>query len=143
VKDRIATIRSNSYNGRVMRSLSTALIVDDNDFVRIALRMLLEERTGLRICGEAADGAEAVHKAKGLRPDLVLMDLTMPRMGGAEAASIIKQMLPDTRIVVFTLYSDPDDEDLAKALGADLVVSKSDGVARLLDAVQSLVAGQV
>jgi DNA-binding NarL/FixJ family response regulator len=119
-----------------MPSASTALIVDDNDFVRIALRMLLEERTELRICGEAADGAEAVGKAKGLQPDLVLMDLTMPKMGGAEAASIIKKMLPDTRIVVFTLYSNPGGKDLAEALGVDVVISKSDGVARLLEAVQ-------
>lgn len=108
--------------------------------VRAALRMFLEQSTTLKVCGEAADGSEAVAKARELRPSLVLLDLSMPNMNGAEAASIIHSILPDTRIVVFTLYSDFVGRAMARAAGVDLLVEKTEGATGLLKALQPYLA---
>lgn len=114
------------------------LIVDDNAMVRAALRVFLEGSTRLRVCGEAADGTEAILKAKELRPGLILMDLSMPNMNGAEAAWLIRKTLPETRIVVFTLYSDSFGQMLAAKAGVDLVVPKTEGAAGLMKALHPL-----
>jgi DNA-binding NarL/FixJ family response regulator len=118
--------------------LKSVLIVDDNFNIRGALRAFLERSLGMEVCDSARDGSEAIKKAKEQKPDLVLMDLSMPLMNGLEAATAIRKALPDTRIVVFTLYSDTLGKLLAKAAGVDLVVSKSDGTAGLLHALSSL-----
>lgn len=70
------------------------LIVDDNAMVRAALRVFLEGSTRLRVCGEAADGTEAILKAKELRPGLILMDLSMPNMNGAEPRGLSERPCP-------------------------------------------------
>lgn len=116
----------------------SVLIVDDNLMVRAALRVFLEGSTGLKVCGEAADGMEAVLKAKQLRPGLILMDLSMPNMNGVEAAWLIRKALPDARIVVFTLYSDSFGRMLAAKAGVDLVVPKTEGAAGLMKALHPL-----
>ena len=90
------------------------------------------------VCGEASNGAEAVKIAKECKPDLVLMDLRMPEMNGAEAASAIRSSLPDTRIVIFTLFSDSLGRFMAKMSGVDVVVSKSEGLTGLAKALQEL-----
>ena len=69
------------------------LIVDDHDAIRRGLTSLLSARSDWEICGEAKDGLEAVEKAKNLRPDLVLMDISMPRMDGLEATRILRKDL--------------------------------------------------
>src|SRR5208282_324497 len=76
------------------------LIVDDHDFVRRGLRSLLSTRPEWTICGEAADGLEAIEKAKALRPDVVLMDVSMPRMNGLEASRVIRREVPETKIII-------------------------------------------
>jgi CheY-like chemotaxis protein len=76
------------------------LIVDDHDIVRRGLRSLLSSRPEWHVCGEAADGLEAVEKAKALRPALVLMNVSMPRMNGLKATRIILKDLPETKIVI-------------------------------------------
>ena len=116
----------------------TVLIVDDNFTVRAALRAFVERTMGMQVCGSAANGAEAIEKAGECKPDLVLMDLSMPLMNGLDAASAIKRAAPGARIVVFTLYSDPLGKLLATATGVDLVISKSDGPAGLLHGLGSL-----
>jgi DNA-binding NarL/FixJ family response regulator len=118
----------------------TVLIVDDNASIRFALRDFLEKTTRLQVCGEAADGLEAVIKAKSLSPDLILMDVSMPRMNGIEAASVIRKRKPDVRIVAFTLYPHVVGFSLARASGVDLVVSKTDGAAGLTNALTSFFA---
>jgi DNA-binding NarL/FixJ family response regulator len=70
-------------------------LVDDNPVVRQIVRQILEKEPQLRICGEADDGKEALEKAKLLQPDIVILDLSMPRMGGLEAAPQIRNLLPD------------------------------------------------
>jgi DNA-binding NarL/FixJ family response regulator len=91
------------------------LIADDSDTVRRILKMFLETRKDLMVCGEAANGFEAVEKAKILRPDLVLLDLAMPEMNGAEAASVLKKSMPDVPIIVFTMFSDRESADAGPA----------------------------
>lgn len=70
------------------------LIVDDSEAVRAAVRFRLESQDGLQVCGEAVDGTDAIEKTKLLQPDLILLDLNMPRMNGAAAASILKKLHP-------------------------------------------------
>lgn len=118
--------------------VKTVLIVDDNPSIRYALRAFLRGSTQMRICGEAADGTQAINTALELHPDLVLLDFAMPGMNGVEAASVLKHRLPETRIVIFTLYADQIGDSLANALGIDLVVSKSEGGAALARALQPL-----
>jgi DNA-binding NarL/FixJ family response regulator len=90
------------------------------------------------VCGEAANGFEAVEQAKKLRPDLILLDLAMPEMNGAEAASVLKKMMPTMPIIVFTMFSDNIGRSLASAIGVDMVLSKPDGMRALVEAIESL-----
>ena len=73
------------------------LIVDDHVYVRRGVRSLLSSRPEWKVCGEAVDGVEAVEKAKALRPDVVLMDISMPRMNGVEASRIIRREVPESK----------------------------------------------
>jgi PAS domain S-box-containing protein len=82
------------------------LLVDDQEAVRRGLRSLLASRADWSICGEAADGVEAVAKAKELRPDIVLMDIAMPRMNGFDATRIIRRELPESKVVIVS-QNDP------------------------------------
>lgn len=115
--------------------MKTALIADDNENVRAALRTLFDRRTDITVVAEAADGSEAIRKAEELKPDLILMDLIMPNMSGAGAAAVIKRALPKTQVILFSLYSDMVGKHLARTLGVDLVVDKSKGAAGLTEAL--------
>jgi DNA-binding NarL/FixJ family response regulator len=81
------------------------LLVDDDGGIRQALRNLLEDE-GMDVVGEAGDGAEGVERAKELSPDVILMDMRMPGMGGIEATKLIKDVLPTTQIVILSVYDD-------------------------------------
>jgi NarL family two-component system response regulator LiaR len=116
------------------------LIVDDNRLIRNALRSFLELKAKMEVCGEATDGIEALEKARKLRPNLILMDLSMPNLNGLDAAIAIKRAVPEARIVVFTLFADTVGGVIAKTLGVDLVVSKTEGADGLLRALQPLLA---
>jgi DNA-binding NarL/FixJ family response regulator len=80
---------------------------------------------------EAADGVEAIDRAAELKPDLILLDLAMPRLNGAEVASILKHAIPRVRIVLFTMYADDFGQKLATAIGVDVVLSKPEGLTKL------------
>ena len=94
------------------------LIADDHQLVRQGLRLLLNSGTGLEIVGEAETGSEAVRLARQLRPDVVLMDLLMPDMGGADATAAIRETLPETKVLVLT--SLPEDRGVVHAVRAVL-----------------------
>ena len=113
------------------------LIVDDNPSIRYLIRFLLEQQ-GYEICGEAEDGLQAIDAARQLNPDLILLDVSMPKLSGPQAAPVLKRLLPKTRIILFTLFVDALGKELAEALGVDLVLSKTDGMAKLLDSVQTV-----
>jgi DNA-binding NarL/FixJ family response regulator len=116
----------------------TVLVVDDNQHIRAGIRRWLEHCTQLTVCGEASDGTEAVQEAVKERPSLILMDLSMPEMNGIEAASIIRHLMPDTRIVLFTLFAEWIGHSLAKSTGVDLIIPKTEGTPGLLKALAIL-----
>ncbi|HEY2546904.1 MAG TPA: response regulator [Candidatus Acidoferrum sp.] len=118
--------------------LKTILIADDNSTIRYLLRFLIEN-AGFKVCAEAEDGAQAIEKAKQTKPDLILLDLSMPNMSGAEASPVLKRMMPRVPIIVFTLHDDSFSRSLAAAVGADLVISKADGMNKLVKAIHDLV----
>lgn len=114
------------------------LIVDDSETVRKIIRTFFEIHTPYQICGEANDGAEGIQKAKELNPDLILLDLAMPRMNGIEAASVLKSTMPKVPIVLFTMYNEALGRSLASAVGVDVVLSKPDGITNLVNCVRNL-----
>jgi DNA-binding NarL/FixJ family response regulator len=111
------------------------LIADDSQLVRQTIKNVLAARTDLAVCGEAVNGLEAVETARTLRPDLVLLDFAMPKMNGAETASVLKMTMPEVRIILFTMYSENIGSYLTSAIGIDAVLSKPDGMTALVKAV--------
>ncbi len=81
------------------------LLADDHDVVRKGMKMLLEDEEGVTVIGEASDGADAVEKVRVLLPDVVILDLTMPKMTGIEAAAIISQEFPSVKILIFSMHN--------------------------------------
>ena len=113
-------------------------MADDSDTVRRAVHSYLTQRD-FEVCGEAVDGEDAVEKARKLKPDLILLDVAMPRTNGIVVASVLKDMMPNIRIVLFTMYS----EAVARAFprqgpAVDAVIAKAEGMSRLAECVQSL-----
>jgi DNA-binding NarL/FixJ family response regulator len=117
---------------------NSVLIVDDSPVIRKVMRDFFEELTDWKISGEAGDGSEAIQMAGQLRPDLILLDFSMPNMNGIEAASVLKKLLPAAHIVVFTMFDDALGSRLSCAVGVDLVISKADGLSGLVKAVHDL-----
>jgi DNA-binding NarL/FixJ family response regulator len=119
--------------------MARILIVDDNPSIRLLLRVFVESRTGFTVCGEAGHGAQAIEQAKLLQPDLILLDLSMPVMNGAEAAVILKRMMPQMKIVLFTMHADENvGKALAAAVGIDVVLSKAEGLLKLEQHLKTL-----
>ena len=101
------------------------LIVDDDSEVRRALRLLLLREPGWKVIGEAADGLDGVEQALRLKPDLILMDVSMPGIDGIEATRRIAQALPETPVLVISQHDSPHMAELAKQAGACSYVVKS------------------
>jgi DNA-binding NarL/FixJ family response regulator len=116
------------------------LIVDDNATIRGLLRSFVETNTGFEVCGEAENGPDGIQKAKELQPDLVLLDMTMPGMLGTEAAPILKRLLPQVKIILFTLHTDGVNQALASTFDIDIVLSKTDIIANLQEHLIALLA---
>jgi DNA-binding NarL/FixJ family response regulator len=114
------------------------LIADDSSSVRDVLRTFLGNHEEIEICGEAVDGLDALEKAQHLKPDLVLLDLVMPEINGAEVASILKQKMPNIRIILFTMYTEKIGKFLSSAIGVDAVLSKPDEMANIVESINSL-----
>ncbi|HEX6821053.1 MAG TPA: response regulator transcription factor [Candidatus Sulfotelmatobacter sp.] len=116
------------------------LIVDDNAVVRSLVRKLFESQSDFEISGEAENGRDAIDKAEKLKPDLIILDLIMPVMTGLDAAPLLKQLLPDALIILFTQQEGSEVERLAQAAGIDAVVSKSQVASELFLKAQVLLA---
>ena len=116
------------------------LIVDDNAVVRSLVRRLFESQSGFEIAAEAENGRDAIDKAEKLKPDLIILDLVMPIMTGLDAAPLLKQLLPDVLIILFTQQEGSEVERLAQAAGIDAVVSKSQVASELFLKAQVLIA---
>ena len=126
------------------------VIVDDAAAIRMLLRRLLDADPRFHVVGEAADGMEAVNVARSLHPDVVILDLVMPRLGGLAALPRLRRVAPHARVVVLSGADNPDAEDQARALGAvgflekgtapDALIDGLLAVTGALDAVEEAVA---
>jgi len=115
------------------------LIADDHELVRQGLRTLLASQPAWEVCGEAADGVEAIEKAAQLQPDIVLLDVSMPRMSGLEAATAIRRESPCSEIVIVSQHDPAEMLPSALKAGARGFVSKSDIGSNLLSTIESIV----
>lgn len=123
--------------------LIRVLVVEDHEVVREGLCSLLTSRYGVEVIGEAADGFEAVEKAQALDPDVILMDLFMPRMTGLEAIMKIRQRDPDARILILTSFSEEDKISAALQAGAMGFLLKDSSADELAHAIQSVYRGNL
>ena len=112
------------------------LIVDDDIRFRGYVKELLSSEKDLHIIGEAANGKEALCKAKELKPDLVLMDISMPWMSGLDATRQLKKMMPELAIIILTIYDLVAYREAAMARGATAYVPKKDMMKELLPAIR-------
>ena len=114
------------------------LVVDDHPIVRQGLKTLLEGHSGWEVIGEASDGAEAVEKARNLSPDVMVLDVTMPRMNGLEACRLIRRHSPGLEILFVTQHDSPQMMREALEAGARGYVVKSNAARDLLAAVEAV-----
>lgn len=114
------------------------LLADDHDVVRESLASLLAEEEDILVTAQASDGHEAVQLARSVRPDVVLMDVSMPKLSGIQATSAIRSELPDIRIVGLSMHNDKDTENRMLNAGADAFVPKDASPEELIDTLQNV-----
>lgn len=122
-------------------TLIRVLVADDHPIVRQGLVSLLKAEEDCRVVAEAADGQEAVERALALRPDVVVMDLGMPRLNGLEALRRIRKELPGTRVVVLTVHKEEEYILPAVQAGASGYILKDAAATELISAVRALAKG--
>ncbi|HXN24990.1 MAG TPA: response regulator transcription factor [Candidatus Dormibacteraeota bacterium] len=115
------------------------LIVDDNPSVRRVIRRILESHHDFDICGEAVNGQDAIAKARQLRPDLIVLDFSMPVMNGVEAADMLSKTMPEIPLIMLTAHKNRFIELIARAAGVRTVLLKDERMeGSLRDAVHEL-----
>lgn len=119
-----------------------ALVADDHGIVRSGVRMLLDQQEGISVVAEAEDGVEAVQAALKHKPDVVVLDVSMPRMTGIQATHEIKQHLPDTAVVLLSMHDDQRYFYDALKAGAAGYVLKRTADAQLVDAIRAALRGE-
>jgi DNA-binding NarL/FixJ family response regulator len=117
------------------KSNARVLIADDHEFTRKTLKTLIEAHPGWQICGEAENGHQAIRKAGELQPDLIVLDLSMPLMGGLEAARAISDAAPTVPILIYTLHVSPELAVEARKVGVRQIVDKAGTGGKLLTAM--------
>ncbi len=118
------------------------LVVDDHAFMRAGIEMFLSRDPSLEVVGEAQDGQEAIECCRKLRPDLVLMDVSMPKMDGIEATRKIKEEFPKTSVLVLTAHADHGLLKEAVKAGAAGYLLKGGGIKDVLEAVRAVLEGE-
>jgi DNA-binding NarL/FixJ family response regulator len=118
------------------------LIVDDHTMVRESLVSVLQADGEVQVVAQAADGIEAIEKAMQTRPDVVIVDLSMPRLGGVEVVRRLREALPATRVLVLTMHQEDEYVLQAVRAGASGYLVKDSAASELLAAVRSLHAGR-
>ncbi|MBI2810536.1 MAG: protein kinase [Candidatus Melainabacteria bacterium] len=126
-----------------MAEPTAVLLVEDQEMLRIGLRVSIERMGQYKIVGEAAEGNEAVREALRIRPDVILMDIGLPGIDGIEATWRIKQELPRTRVVMFTSHAEQEDVTAALGAGADGYCSKDTSVEQIAQAIDAVLRGEV
>jgi two-component system chemotaxis response regulator CheY len=116
----------------------SVLVVDDNEFIRHFVCQLFTGEADFVVCGEAANGSEAIEKAQELQPGLIVMDLSMPVMNGIDAARRLKRLMPSVPIVMFSDYAHTFAEQEARSVGIAACLSKSGPASVLIGTARSL-----
>ncbi|GAB2598992.1 response regulator transcription factor [Spirosoma areae] len=119
------------------------LIADDHSVVRKGIRTLLEDESDMQIVGEAADGDEAIALLSGIQTDVLLLDITMPRMSGIDALKVISQQYPKVRTLMFSMHNNPDYILKAVQNGAAGYLLKDTNQEEILRAVRTVVDGEL
>ncbi|HUO14701.1 MAG TPA: response regulator transcription factor [Verrucomicrobiae bacterium] len=112
------------------------LLVDDHPIVREGLKTVLQRRPGWQVVGEASNGIEALEKAEDLRPDVVVLDITMPKMNGLEVCRLVKQRMPQVEVLMVTQHDSPQMMREALSAGAKGYVVKSNAARDLVEAIE-------
>lgn len=119
------------------------LLADDHAVLRAGLKLLIDAQPDMACVGEAGDGSEMLERVQQLQPDLVLLDLSMPRLGGLVALPEIRRSAPNTRVLVLTMHADEEYMRQALANGASGYVLKQAADQELLSAIRAVMRGQV
>ena len=125
-----------------MKNTIRVLIADDHTIVRIGLRTLLGAEKDIEVVGEAKNGEMAVKEALRLRPDVVIMDLMMPKMDGAEATAALHEKLPETKVIILTTFGSSDGIAHAIESGAAGALMKTANDAALISTIRSVAGGK-
>ena len=126
----LATVWENSPSSQ------RVLVVDDHHLMRRGLVNLLHSLSGIEVVGEAANGQEALDQTRKLHPDVVLMDISMPVIGGIEATKLLKKEFPAVRVIGLSMHQDPYIAEHMQSAGADATLTKTAGAAELIKAIQ-------
>jgi CheY-like chemotaxis protein len=129
-------------NSLTMDNKIRILIADDNPILREGLRSVLSPSPIFDIIGEAADGLEAIDFVKKFHPDLILMDLSMPRMDGLAATREIKKKWPETKILAFTIHKSPEYQTATLKAGANGYLLKDSSPTELIQSIQDILDGK-
>jgi DNA-binding NarL/FixJ family response regulator len=118
------------------------LVADDHESVRKGVCVILGTRGDIEVCGEAANGREAIDKAQELKPDLIILDITMPVLSGIDAAEILRKTMPQVPILFLSMHQSRQIITEAKRIGVRGYVKKSAAAATLLNAVDALLRNE-
>jgi DNA-binding NarL/FixJ family response regulator len=130
-------VSKQSYPAEVI----SALIADDHGIVRVGLRRLLESEPDIKVCAEASDGQEALELAREHNPSLVILDISMPRLGGLETLERLRAEHPDVKVILLSMHGDPTFIESAVALGVDGYILKDGRAGEVIAAVRAVMKG--
>jgi DNA-binding NarL/FixJ family response regulator len=119
------------------------ILADDHAMVRRGIKKILQENPGLIVIDEAGDGQELLEKLKTVTPDLAIVDISMPRMGGLEAAARIKKRCPKMKILILTMHRDKEFLERAMEIGADGYILKEEMDVDLHSAIEDIFIGKI
>jgi two-component system chemotaxis response regulator CheY len=119
--------------------VKSVLIADDNAFVRQRVSELFRREADFEVCAEAEDGRKAIEEAHKSKPDLIVLDLSMPVINGLDAARFLKRLMPRVPIIMFSAFADSFTEKEARAAGVSVMVSKFADISALVGIARNLV----
>ena len=122
-------------------AMTSILVADDHGIVREGLRRLLEAESDLQVTGEARDGREVLQQVEELKPEIVVLDISMPRMGGLETLERLRSNHPDVKVILLSVHSDAPFIQSAISLGADGYVLKDSRAAEIVTAIRAVTKG--
>ena len=114
------------------------LIVDDHEMLRRGIESIITNNSLGEVCGEAENGEEAIRKIEELKPDIVILDISMPIMNGLETARHIRRIVPSPKILILTMHNTEELAEAVRTAGADVLVVKSEAASKLVDAIKRL-----